>query len=630
MRRVKRFITALLVLTFSAVNAYSLPKFTNLDGEWEFFLEKSPEQIFSAEGSELKGVKQNVPGFWNKEIENQKGVNQPHTYGCYRHTVTGLDPKQEYAFLLNDTPQSACAIFVNRKQIASSGNPFKILTGEKIFPSDSQIKPLHGEFYSDKDGNAEIVIFIANFFYRKSGLWSSLLIGTSQDIFNVNTIILTFYTIVFGVLFFIGMLNLIQFFINKKSKEYLYLGIVAIVFALRIGTAGYCSLGTLFSWFNASIKIKCEFLCLWLAPIYLLRTLYSLYPSEIKNAKFLQFTKFFRYIYCIIGYTLGVLTLLTPARICNEFVPVLQMYQVSASVYVMGLCIYNIIKKKKHILYFFTGILFLSLGAVLDLIYTRTRTSFPISVFPFFLVVFIFCLLHLLASIQNDIYRDTVKVSENLTKLNEAYLKFVPKEFLTLLNKDDITKIKLGDYSNIEMPIMFSKTVIKGNLNAEETFTVFNEYLESISPVIKRHGGFVSKFLSGGFIAIFTNYSIEAVYAAEEIIFCTNRINEKYADKNLSVSTKIGLHYGKMIIGTIGEENRMDDTVISDTVNTASRIESVCEKLSKTIILSQELKDKIETESPYNGLKLIPLKAIQVKGKQKPLQLFEYVEKEDI
>ena len=85
-----------------------------------------------------------------------------------------------------------------------------------------------------------------------------------------------------------------------------------------------------------------------------------------------------------------------------------------------------------------------------------------------------------------------------------------------------------------------------------------------------------------------------------------------------------------MIIGTIGEENRMDDTVISDTVNTASRIESVCEKLSKTIILSQELKDKIETESPYNGLKLIPLKAIQVKGKQKPLQLFEYVEKEDI
>ena len=86
-----------------------------------------------------------------------------------------------------------------------------------------------------------------------------------------------------------------------------------------------------------------------------------------------------------------------------------------------------------------------------------------------------------------------------------------------------------------------------------------------------------------------------------------------------------------MIIGTIGEENRLDDTVISDTVNTSARIESVCEKLNKNIIVSQVLeklllssKESLEEQSIH--IKLNELEAMYVKGKEKPLQLFEVKE----
>ena len=82
----------------------------------------------------------------------------------------------------------------------------------------------------------------------------------------------------------------------------------------------------------------------------------------------------------------------------------------------------------------------------------------------------------------------------------------------------------------------------------------------------------------------------------------------------------MGLHYGKMIIGTIGEENRLDDTVISDTVNTSSRIETVCEKLDKTIIVSQELVDRIGNAKDFE---LERLEDVAVKGKEKPLQIYE-------
>ena len=81
-----------------------------------------------------------------------------------------------------------------------------------------------------------------------------------------------------------------------------------------------------------------------------------------------------------------------------------------------------------------------------------------------------------------------------------------------------------------------------------------------------------------------------------------------------------------MIIGTIGEENRLDDTVISDTVNTASRIESVCEKLGKNIIISQVLHKRISQESTL-PVELNELEAIYVKGKEKPLQLYEVTRK---
>ena len=254
----------------------------------------------------------------------------------------------------------------------------------------------------------------------------------------------------------------------------------------------------------------------------------------------------------------------------------------------------------------------LFLGALLDVIYSRQKDLFAFSFFPIFLVAFAIIQILMLAAIQKDIHNNTEKSTKELRRLNEAYLRFVPKEFLHLLNKDSILKTKLGDYSNIEMTIMFAKLNIDGfenELSLEANFQIFNEYLKKVSPIIKKYDGFVSKFLSGGFMALFPHSEIDAVRAALEI----NDTTKKFW---------MSIHYGRMIIGTIGEENRLDDTVISDTVNTAARIESVCEKLGKNIIVSQVLHKKLSTENTIQ-IELKELEAMYVKGKEKPLQLYE-------
>ncbi|MBR6340298.1 MAG: adenylate/guanylate cyclase domain-containing protein, partial [Treponema sp.] len=153
------------------------------------------------------------------------------------------------------------------------------------------------------------------------------------------------------------------------------------------------------------------------------------------------------------------------------------------------------------------------------------------------------------------------------------------------------------------------------------------------SPIIKKHKGFVSKFLSGGFMALFPKSELDAVKAALEIEACVKEFNVTLSAKNHKLQAWMGIHFGKMIIGTIGEENRLDDTVISDTVNTSSRLEGVCEKLGKTIIISQEVMERLENADGGCDLQTdLPfvmnrLEDVMVKGKEKPLQIYEVVEK---
>ncbi len=616
---------------------YLETKLLRLDGKWELYLEKTPEQVFRmVDNNYPSDYMSQVPGVWNAEVIHAGGES-PNTFGCYRLLIPELEPNQKYAILTQEAPGTSCALYVNRRLTEQTGDPFIMISpgfNEKpnaYNKSHSQSRPLYAEFYSNNAGEVELIFFVANYYYRKGGLWDSVFFGTPEAVSHLNTILLVFNSFVMGCLFFIGLLTMIQFVINNKRWEYFYLGIASIVFALRIGTADYCALSVLLPNMVAEVKIKIEYLAIWLAPISIIQMIFKIYPSKNRYIIFKGFKeRQFRHIIIICDLILGILSLVLPGYYSNRLVPYLQIGLIVISVYVITFIIVNLIKRKRYSLYNLLGYVVLCLGGVLDIIYTKQKDFLPLSFFPFILVVFVIIQLLMFATIQNDIYKETIKTSGDLKRLNEAYLRFVPQEFLTLLNKESIIKTKLGDYSNIEMTIMFSKVHIECYDDDEEAslnthFLVFNEYLKQISTIIKNHNGFVSKFLSGGFMALFPNSELDAVQTALEIVECTKKLSGTETFINHNVTSYTGIHYGKMIIGTIGEENRLDDTVISDTVNTAARIESVCEKLNKNIIISESL-EKLLKEEQTVQIKLTELEAMYVKGKEKPLQLFEVKE----
>jgi len=188
-----------------------------------------------------------------------------------------------------------------------------------------------------------------------------------------------------------------------------------------------------------------------------------------------------------------------------------------------------------------------------------------------------------------------------LSALNVAYGRFVPMEFLELLKKNSILDIKLGDQIQRESSILFSDirsfTALSESMTPEENFNFLNSYLSRISPIIRTHRGFIDKYIGDAIMALFPHSPTDAVRASVEIrreLWEFNR--RRYEAGQTPIEIGIGIHCGMVMLGTIGELERIDGTVIADAVNLASRLEGITKVFGSAILISKEVYDQIGAE----------------------------------
>jgi adenylate cyclase len=218
--------------------------------------------------------------------------------------------------------------------------------------------------------------------------------------------------------------------------------------------------------------------------------------------------------------------------------------------------------------------------------------------------------------------------SQKVASLGIALQKFVPREFLECLGKGDITNIKLGDNIEKYMTVLFSDirsfTEISEKMSPEKNFSFLNSYLKNISPIIRENGGFVDKYIGDSIMALFVDKADDALQAAiamkkELTIFNEARIKAG----EVPIETGIGIHSGSLILGTIGEEQRMEGTVISDAVNLASRIEGLTKIYNAHILISIDTFSRIANASDYN---FRTIDYIKVKGKEEAVGILEILD----
>ncbi|MBD3308633.1 AAA family ATPase, partial [candidate division KSB3 bacterium] len=161
-----------------------------------------------------------------------------------------------------------------------------------------------------------------------------------------------------------------------------------------------------------------------------------------------------------------------------------------------------------------------------------------------------------------------IELADEQIELTNAYSRFVPREFLRLLEKKSIIDVQLGDHVEKEITVMFADirgfTHLSEQLTPQENFNFINSYLSQMNQIIREHQGVIDKYIGDAIMALFPTSADDAVKCAIAMLEKLKRYNQGRKRAGYRpIQIGIGLNTGLLMLGTIGDQHRMEGTVIS-------------------------------------------------------------------
>jgi adenylate cyclase len=171
-------------------------------------------------------------------------------------------------------------------------------------------------------------------------------------------------------------------------------------------------------------------------------------------------------------------------------------------------------------------------------------------------------------------------------------------------------------------------TTLAESLTPQATVEMLNEYFGEMAEIVQHHEGVLDKYIGDAVMAVFGAPRVgvadaeHAVKAAIDMIHRLRQLNLRRASRDARpLEIGIGLASGELVAGPVGSPNRMDYTVIGDSVNLASRLESTNQHYGTSILLSDGTRAKLG-----NAVRLRRIDLIRVKGKEQPTDIYEVLD----
>jgi adenylate cyclase len=581
-----------------------------LTGEWAFWWQR---KISSLEALTTQGIQPDawpmIPSYWNSETHGGKQFPAQGS-ATYRLTLT-LPDSQVYGLYV---PQmvSSYELYINGKLIGTNGH------------ASVNLKDVRGEFrpevyYVTPEKNTlDIFLFIANRDYRSGGQWKPIVFGTAQAIQNFYNRSLMGELFLFGAILIIGLYNIAMYIFRPKDRSSLYFGLFCIIVALRVITTGTRALGHLVSIIPWEVQIKLELSVFYLGSLFFGLFFKELFPKDIPDLGL--------GLMLIPAVVFTGLAFFLPISLFNLLVTPMEIIAIAGLFFVLVCITLAWIRKRENALLILAGFIIFTLTAINDVLYSKNliNTTYML---PLGLFSFIFLQSLALARIFSNSFTRVEQLSDELTTINKSMSRFVPNEFLTFLNKKSINDIALGDQVLRTITILFadirSFTTLSETMSPQENFNFINSYFNRIGPIIRNNHGFIDKYIGDGIMALFPEKPQDAVAASLAIHEKLNEYNKERLSYGLQpIQIGIGIHTGPVMLGIIGEQMRIESTVISDSVNLASRIESLTRTYNVPILLSGSMQHYLQ-EAGFNG-RLID--TVLVKGKSQPCDIYELLD----
>jgi len=211
-------------------------------------------------------------------------------------------------------------------------------------------------------------------------------------------------------------------------------------------------------------------------------------------------------------------------------------------------------------------------------------------------------------------------------ELKNVFSKYVSPQVLSKILLEP-EKVALGGEEKL-VTVLFSDirgfTSLSEATKPAELVEILNEYFTEMTNEILKCDGVLDKYIGDAIMAFWgapigdENQADKAVKAALGMTLRLKEFNEKMKERGKpEIKNGVGIYTGPAIVGNIGSQERFDYTVIGDTVNTASRLESATKELGATIVIGEPTKKALK--ETYN---LRELGTIKVKGKTEELNVY--------
>ena len=172
-------------------------------------------------------------------------------------------------------------------------------------------------------------------------------------------------------------------------------------------------------------------------------------------------------------------------------------------------------------------------------------------------------------------------------------------------------------------------TSISEQIKPEQVVLLLNKYFSTMEQCIVEHNGIINKYIGDAIMAIFgvpvpnENQALDAYKCSIDMKKRLIELNKELEAENLPpIKFGIGLHTGNVLAGNIGSNSRMEYTVIGDTVNVASRIESLCKEYNCDLLISETTAEGIIAYDG-NSSKLQSIGETQIRGRKTAISIFK-------
>jgi class 3 adenylate cyclase/DNA-binding response OmpR family regulator len=218
------------------------------------------------------------------------------------------------------------------------------------------------------------------------------------------------------------------------------------------------------------------------------------------------------------------------------------------------------------------------------------------------------------------------ELAELQNNTRTAFARYVPADVMDELINETTKKRSLSE--NRKVSVLFCDirdfTNMAEHSNAQDVVDFLNDFFAKMGSEIISEGGHVDKFIGDAIMAVFgafqnnENSPANSIKAAVKMLSALENINSTEtaftADK---VKIGIGINYGECILGNIGFKNKMDYTIIGDTVNLASRLENLTKIYHHPLIVSEALYEEVKERFLFRKID-----NVCVKGKDKPVGIY--------